>query len=323
MMRGRCVLTLALAKPLYVEMASTLARSFFRWNGGRGMEFRLVTDQPERVASDVSDRMTVVPVAPGELGVGFTPKLHLDRLAESDAVLFVDADSICYGPLDEAFARFAGRPVAVIGESRADGEFFGDIAARCARFAVASVPCFVGGVYYLERGSTARSVFAMARELEREYDALKLHRLRGCANEEPLVSIAMAVHGLAAVPDDGSIKAEPMSYRSGVSVDVLTGRAILRNTPGTPAYNPSVALTEARPRLVHYNGHFGEQHPYTTESARLRRVMRDGWPEWAARAYSVARHAAPEVAVAGVKAALRPAYRRIWGVRPVATSARL
>ena len=319
----RAVLTLAVGKPAYVDMAINLARSFLHWHPSAELGFAIATDQPSLVPVDVAKRVKLIPIAPGQYGDGFSPKLHLDRLAPAPQTLFIDADSLCVDNLEDCFDRFAGHPVAAIAGRITEGEWFGDVATICARFDVPALPKFNGGVYYIERGERAAAVYETARSIEPFYDEIGLVRLRGKANEELLVAIAMAMHDLWGIPEDGTIMAEPFNFACGLELDVLRGGALLKNDPRDPRYRPHWPLTEARPRIVHFLGYHTDRIPYTAEALRLEKVVAAGWPQWAADALAFATRTAPAVTVNEMKRLLRPAYHVLFGHRAVTVSNRV
>jgi hypothetical protein len=318
---GRAVVTLAVGKPVYLQLAVNLARSFAWWHRSDDIRFAIATDVPDRIPPDL--RAQVIALRDGEFGTGFTPKLYLDRFAPAERTLFLDADSLCVGSVEPLFEQFAGRPVSVIGGTIAAGEWFGDVARICHHFGLPALPKFNGGVYYIERGPRSTEVYDTARALEPHYDTLGLVRLRGRPNEELLVAIAMAIHGLGGIPDDGTLMAEPLNFACGLSVDVLGGRALLRNTPGHPRYQPSWPLLEARPRIVHFLGHHTERAPYSAEALRLERVMAAGWPPWVATLAARLTKSVPQAVADRAKDLLRPVFRAVFGTRPIAPSPRV
>src|SRR6202051_3473401 len=93
------------------------------------------------------------------------------------------------------------------------------------------MPRFNGGLYYLEKGTLATSVYQAARQLEPQYDVLGFHRHRGWVNEEPLVSIAMAIHSQFSIADDGSILSDLAAGLEHTDIDVLSGKSVLYNPP--------------------------------------------------------------------------------------------
>lgn len=321
----RAVITLALGKPYYTELAVNLARSFLQWHDGGGgaeIDFHLITNHPELVPPDLA-RIRVRAARPGEFGEGFTTKLHLDRLAPAPRTLFVDADCLVTRPLDEVFRRFAGRPVGVTGRVIADGEFFCDVAAVRDRLGVPGMIQFVGGIYYLEPGPACSAVFDTARRIAERYDELGFVRLRGLPNEEPLLSAAMMLHGLAPLPDDGTVKGDAMCYPSAIDVDIFRGEARMVNDPRDPGHFRKWPATEARPIIVHFNCSFAERDPYLREVERLRRVRGDRWPLLVATLYAWMTKTLPLAVVRELKRLLRPAYHRLFGVRPIAPSPRM
>lgn len=200
----RAVLTLAVGKEIYVQMAANLARSFRWWHRDSDIRFFLATDRKDLVPPDLRD-IGIVELQPGELGGGFSPKLHLDRLAPADETLFLDADCLCVANLEPVFDKFSGHEVSVVGREEVDGELFGDIAARCRAVGAPWAPRFCGGLYYVKKGTVSEEIFRQARQLEGRYDELGINRLRGVPNEEPLIGLGMALAGQRPLPEDGSI----------------------------------------------------------------------------------------------------------------------
>jgi len=305
-----------MGRPVYVELAFNLARSFFHWNRDRSISFHLVTDLPLILPSDLKE-VVVNPVVAGRFGAGFSPKLWLDELAPAYQTLFVDSDCLCFGSLAPVFDRFAGKTVSVIGETRSTGEFFGDIPTLCRNLKLPWIPVFVGAIYYLENSPAAKAVFAQARSFERDYDALGLVRLRGVPNDEPLIALGMARHGLLPVPDDGGIKADAMHYLKFAEMDVLNGHIRVEK----PVPGKSVPST-ASPVLFHFNSHYTLERHYRRESCRLKKVCAQHWPSGLAAIYSTLRHDLPALLTQGLKNLLRPLSHRIFGYRRIAKQER-
>ena len=318
----KAVMTIATGKPIYLKMAVNLARSFKVWHSQSSIRFVLVTDQKRAIPSDLSD-IEVIEIKPGEYGKGFVSKLHLDIFAPAKQTLFIDSDCLCVGPLEPVFDKFKGRAVSVIGDIIKEGNCWGDVSSICRAFKIDWLPKFVGGIYYLEKGDMAKQVFASARRLESKYDEAGLLRLRGMPNEEPLVAIAMAMHGQKPITEDGSIKADLLFYPSKVKVDVFGGKASLWNLPESRKYNHHWPLRESRPLVVHFNCSFAERRYYAREAVRLEKVMSKGWPLAMASLYADITQNVPELVVEGVKDLLRPGYRRLLGTREVKKSNRL
>jgi len=313
----RAVLTVATGKPLYLRLAVNLARSFRWWHRDSPVELTLATDQVDALPDDLSD-ISVIELEPGELGEGFSPKLYLNRIAPAQQTLFVDADCLCVGRLDDVFERFSGRAVSVVGRPITDGEWFGDVASICRQFDVFHLPRFNGGLYYLEPGQDlCHTVYETAQELEPKYDEIGFKRLRGHPNEEVLMALAMALHDQEPVPDDGTTMNTTMEAPGGTSLDVLRGQSQMLNPPDHPEHFDWGRHTEMSPRLVHFLGHQISRHPYRREEIRLERVVAQDWPVEAADAWAALRFSLPWLAKERTKDLLRPLYHRLFGTREI------
>ena len=321
---GRAVITLANTKEVYVGMAFALARSFLYWNRDREIDFHLVTDLDFSLPRDLKD-IHVRRFLPGELGVGFAQKLHLDTLAPAEQTLFIDADCLCLGPLSDVFDRFAGHAVSAFGEELTAGHWFGDIASLCAHFGVPALPRLHGAVYYIEPGNKAAAICTRARALEPDYDAIGLVRLRGRPNEEVLMSIAMAELKETVLPDDDTVFNCVGRYPVIHELSVLDGVCRISN-PARPhnLYNANWPIGRAAPRkIVHFHNASTDRWRYRNEALKLRLILESGMPEFLARSAATATVAFPGWSVEVAKDILRPAYRKLFGVRPIAPSKRV
>ena len=315
---SRAVLTIATTKPVFVRMAYALARSFFYWNRDPSLRFVLATDLAIDVPADLRG-MEIVRVPAGSLGMGFSPKLHLDRLMPADRTLFLDSDCLCFGPLDGVFERFAGRPVGVVGDMLETGTWFCDIDRTRARLGLGPLPHFNGGLYYLERGPEVDAIYARARDLEAQYDALGLVRLRGRPNDEFLLSLALAERGVGVVPEDGTILGNlDTVYPVVHEVDVLRGRFRMSNPPPSdPRHLPEHPVAESRARIVHFLDYCSDKWPYRAEVLKLDLVQAAGLPSGVARLLVDGTLGLAGRSADAFREAFRPVYRRFFGVRRI------
>jgi hypothetical protein len=298
-------------------MACALARSFRLWHAYRDIRFYLATDAKKSTLPRDLQSLDLIRLGLGQYGKGFSPKLHLDKIAPAQNSLFIDADCLCVGPLRPAFESFHGRPVSVIGREIQDGDWFGDVAAICRKFNIPAMPRFNGGVYYLERGEMCSRVYQTARELEPRYDEIGFTRLRGCANDEVLISLAMAIHGQKPIPERGDIMNSLLAGPTGLEIDVFKGHALLKNSKAHPNHNAWYELEEMRPKIVHFLGSDIAEYPYRQEEKRLELVCGRGWPHWLATSASKVCFSWPWQARKMCKNTLRPLYRALFGTRAV------
>lgn len=315
-MNERGVLTIACGKQLYLDMASTLARSFRVWHGGDDLALSIATDAPHRFPRDVQDDSGVqfIDISTRDFGEGFENKLHIDELLPAERTLFVDADCLLTGSLDPVFEAFEGKSVSAVGGEKSEGEWFGDLSARCGRFTVSSVPVFVGAVYYVEDDETAQQVFATARDIRDRYDEAGFVRLRGLPNEEPLISVGMALHDQSPVPDDGTIKADAMHFEDEMRIDVLGGESYFR---GNSKQATAWGVLEAEPIIAHFNDSYAEKLPYIREQAKLEKIYADGMSKAWASMHATLTHSLPFRMTEGMKDVLRPVYHALWGPREI------
>lgn len=314
----RAVITVAQGKPFYFRLATNLVRSFLFHRKDERIACIVATDDEAKFPEDVRRAVRFVRVDAAVHGIGFSPKLWLDRLSPANRTLFLDSDCIVYGDLAPVFDRFAGHALSCIGRMETHGEFYGDIAERCARFGVPALPKLMGALYYLEAGERCTAACAKARALEKEYDALGFKRLRDRPNEEPLLSIAMALHGERPLTDDGSIKADAIDYRHGIDTSVLRGYAAFRRREGEHQHLPLLAT----PLIGHYPNEFIELPAYRADEHALA-LHAGGASQVTARIRASLLCRLPLHAKRTIKNTARPLFHLVAGPRKVRRSDRL
>jgi hypothetical protein len=320
---SRSVITLAAGNPIFWYMAINLARSFIYWHRESDIRFSIVTDLHAELPSDL-ERIDILRQPPASLGRGFSSKLQLDQFTFTDQTLFIDADCLCVGKLDSCFDRFAGRPVAVVGGAISRGEWFGDVPGLLQRFGLSQMPKFNGGIYYLEAGAIATSVYEKARELEKHYDGFGLVRLRGRPNDELLMALAMSLHGLESLPDDGTIMGDLYSCPEILKLDVTRGKASLRNPPPPhDQHRPWFPHLEIQPIIIHFLGNFTEGWQYKAETLKLRLIMSRHWPVWLAEFFVAISFSVWHRVGCEVKNTFRPLYHFFFGIRAIRLSPRM
>lgn len=312
------ILSIATGKSVYVDLAVNLARSFKVWHKESPIKFVLVTDQKHLLPSDLDD-ISVIEIGFGEYGHGFSTKLHLDELTPAEKTLFVDADCLCTGPLEPVFERFNNHSVSVVGKNISNGEWFGDVSTILSQFSLSEMPRFNGGLYYIEKGETATKVYETARALENKYDSIGFKRLRGRANDEVLMSLAMAIHDQKPVLEDGTIMNSTLACPGGINVDVTTGYVKLQN-PKTHALYNSWYPEEMSPVLVHFLSSETENLPYVSEAEKLRLIMSNKYPIALAKLQSYLNTVLPITVFENMKYIFRPMYRKFFGVRAIKAS---
>jgi hypothetical protein len=316
----KSIFTIATGSEVYLRYAFNLARSFALHNDLEQTSFYVVTDLRCPPPADLSFVRTID--LPGEIASkGLGPKLYLDVLAPTKISLFLDSDCLVFRDLEFVFDRFRGRPISVVGVDVADGTWCGPSAAGlCSQFGFASMPRFNGGLYYLEKGTLATSVYQTARQLESQYDVLGFHRHRGWLNEEPLLSLAMAIHSQVSIADDGSILSDLAAGLEHTDINVLEGKSVLYNPLPPSTRHKWWQNTRGRysPAVIH----FADGFPYNRESFKLALKFATPLPDAAIGALAFLRYSAPYRTKNAIKSVLRPTYKRLFGHRSAQPSDR-
>lgn len=319
----RNVLTIAVGKRVYVEMAVALARSFFRWNGDTDISFYLVTDLPDLVPGDVKAKSTTISVKTGEIGAGFSSKLHLDQLAPQGKTIFIDSDCLIFENIDYLFDKFEGNDVSVVGGYISTGEWFGDIGVICKKFALDKIPKFNGGLYYIKKGIEATKVYDTARQLEARYDEIGFLRLRNRPNDEVLMALAMQLNGQKPLDDDGTILSDPQACPGKYYIDVINGKRLLVNPPYPhPQHQDWYPFERVSPAIVHFLDFHAQHYPYKREIYRLGKYALGKTnlftPIWAKLHIEY-----PDRLKLLLKTIMRPVYHLLFGFRKIKASPRL
>jgi hypothetical protein len=319
----KSVLTIATGKRVYINMAVALARSFLWWHKNSDITFYIATDSHEYIPSELKKRIKILSFKPGELGEGFSSKLYIDRLAPTSKTLFIDADCLIYGNLDRVFKAFDGKAVSVVGGFISDGEWFGDITTIRKQFNLDQLLKFNGGIYYIEKGEIATSVYEKARALEPQYDAIGFKRLRNRPNDELLMSLAMALNGQSPLIDDGTILSDPQACPGGMYLDVLKGKSLLINPPKPDKKHQKwYPFHKVSPLVVHFLGDYTTKYPYKREDHILCMITKGSSPLWS-RTLTFIKITVPFKSRGFFKDLLRPVYRSLFGFRKVKSSARI
>jgi hypothetical protein len=214
------------------------------------------------------------------------------------------------------FGLLKGQPVGVFGVSKAEGEMFGDVRSVCERMRVSSLPHFNGGLYYIEKGSCSDAVYARARELEPFYDDIGLVRLRGQPNDEILMSISLAEHGILPVLNSGEYYSDFQWWPIVEHLNIIRSLSSMRNPePGHPLHQSSFPAGNANAAVVHFLGHHVESALYSQEVMALKLAAKIPFADVAARLFFLPRHG-----VDSLKNLMRPVFRKTFGTRRIKSS---
>ncbi|MGZ4044827.1 MAG: hypothetical protein ACXVNP_00950 [Bacteroidia bacterium] len=304
-------------------MATNLARSFFWWHPETDIQFIIVTDDVGGFPADVIKRSKITVIKPGQMGEGFSPKLHLDLLAPEGQTLFIDSDCLVFGKLDSVFDRFAGKQVSVIGSYLSEGDWYGDVTKICKNLKINKLPKFNGGIYYLEKGETATKVYETAREVEKNYDKIGLTRFRNTTADEIIMSIALELNDQTPIPDDATIMSDPQACPGKYNINVISGqRKLINPTFPDPLHRSWYPFHNVSPLVVHFLGYFTQHYPYKREVFKLGKAV-NGRLSIIDNLIAVVTIEYPDRFKNFVKDTFRPLFRQLFGTRKVKTSQRV
>jgi hypothetical protein len=254
---SRGVLTLAFGKPRFIEQVKSLGRSM-QLHAPR-TETAIVTDSKDPELKELFTQ--VIPYRP-EFGSSVRQKLHLNLYTPFDQTLFVDSDCLLLGNLERFWTAFAGQAFGVPGfefVQRGETDPYLDVDFALDHFGLEQLPKFNGGTYYFDSSDKAAHFFATARELLANWKELRFAEFRrdGPA-DEPIISVAMAIHGLGPTSMGTGGMYTPTAYSGPLHLDVLKGTCSFKKKGRMVA-----------PEIIHFAGEYAFCFVYPRESARL------------------------------------------------------
>ncbi|RPI54055.1 MAG: hypothetical protein EHM55_11960 [Acidobacteria bacterium] len=264
----RGILTLAFGQQRYVDMAIQLARSI-RMNSPN-QTLAVVTDRSETDMKPWFD--LVIPINPAH-GTGMAAqKLDLYDNSPFRETIYIDADCLVVRDLAFLWTLFAGLEMAAIGSELRSGSWAGmDVRNTCSQLAIPYVIQLQGGVYYFRQGDLAHRIFRTARELVARYDELGIARLRGAINDEPLISLAMAMCHQHPVDDSGRGMRTRLGLSGTFEMDVLEGQCRFTKHG-----------TVVEPAIMHFGGRNTNGFYYRREKRKMDLHEKGGLPRRAA-----------------------------------------
>ena len=189
----RGFVTIATGSEHYYELARNLLRSYRR-NGGGSVPFAIIAEEENRYTAEF-DKV----VRMKEPTHSYLDKLRLFECLPWEETIFLDADCLVYGRIDDWWACF---------EDAADFSCFGyayeDLSTDRGWFRwegmgkfkeqISFVPSFSGGIYYVRRTPAAGQVFELAQYAAAHYAEFPFAIFHNPA-DEPVLAFGMAVCG--------------------------------------------------------------------------------------------------------------------------------
>lgn len=253
-MDSKGFLTVATGKDIYFQIAVNLLRSYRHFSADP-LPFAIITDRENAVTAEFDD-VVLLPNA----SCSYLDKLELFKCLLYDTSIFVDADCLAYGDLNEFFRYFEdaddfccfGRTLPLDDKT---GWFEYDNLGLL-QSQVDYVVGLHGGVYYMRRTEACRKVFEDAKRFALNYADYGFKGRFTSPGDEPLIALSMAVNHMQPIPFPEDAMFCYWEHEHDARLDLTSGRA-------------EVMSTAQRVRLVHWGTRFCEMPVYQKQTVQL------------------------------------------------------
>ncbi len=196
----RGFITIATGDEKYYEMAVNLLHSY-RYFSGITLPFAIFADRENELTAKFDDVRLLSPAHRNYLD-----KLQMYNYLPYDENIFIDADCLAYGDLNELFDIFKeaddfscfGRVLPTDDKTGwFEYENLGELKER-----VSYVVGLHGGIYYMRRTEVSRAVLETAQNLVPHYSEYGFKGNFATPGDEPLVALSMAIHNCHPIAHD-------------------------------------------------------------------------------------------------------------------------
>ena len=264
----RGFVTIATGNPWYYRLALNLLHSY-RLHSSNKYPFAIICDKENKVTKEFDD----VIVMDNAL-CSCVDKIALPDYLPYDETIFIDADCLVYGDIDNYWdSFFEAAPFSVFGSVHADDCLYGWFKkdevgdySDSIRF----IPEFSGGVYYLRKSEELEAFAVTAKDILRNYQEYKFRQFTKPA-DEPILALAMAVHGFKPAGD----KSQPVAiypFADTFECDIVSG---------TNTYDNRYDLDDGimhNASLIHWCAVLTHNVPYRMEEYKLNRMLKEKAP---------------------------------------------
>lgn len=222
---SRGFVTIATGHNRYYKIARNLLRSYRQFASKR-YPFAIICDR-KNLYTDEFDQVILVEQA----SCNYLDKLRLYEYLPYDETIFIDADSLAYGDLDEWWNIFEkADDFSLFGyawtELDSGKGWFVPKGLKEYRDKVTFIPDFNGGIYYMRRSERCKEVFRLANYFASNYSNYQFNGFDSPA-DEPCLALAMAVqdcHPLDVL--EGGLAFAPTKKQ--VDLDIVIPKAIYK-----------------------------------------------------------------------------------------------
>lgn len=194
---ARGFVTIATGSDHYYKLAYELMRSYRR-NGGNAWPFAILAER-ENEYTKAFDKVVLIPDATRS----YMDKVRLFDYLPYDETIFIDADCLIYGKVDDWWDAFGKS-----GDFSCFGCAYEDLNTELGWFRwdgmgeykdrIRFIPSFSGGVYYVRSTPEAGEAFRIAKDAAARYSEFPFAIFKSPA-DEPVLALGMAVCGFRPV----------------------------------------------------------------------------------------------------------------------------
>lgn len=259
----RGLLTVATGDELYFRMAVQLLRSYRQFSSDP-LPFAILTDRRNDYTEEFDDAV-LLPTVTGT----YLDKLEMFDCLPYEVNLFIDADCLAYGDLNEFFRYF---------ENADDFSCFGRVLPLDDRTGwfeyehlgplksqVDYVVGLHGGVYYMRKTEECRRVFTKAKQFAENYGDYRFKGRFTKPGDEPVIALSMAVNHCRPIPFPPDAMTVFWEHERDMRLNMKNGSAVIRSTG-------------QKVRLLHWGTRFCTSPLYQKQIAQLEWLRTNGKP---------------------------------------------
>ena len=188
---SRGFVTIATGSEHYYQLAYHLLRSYRR-NGGGAYPFAIIAEEENQYTAAFDS--TVLMLNPAH---SYMDKLRLYECSPFDETIFIDADCLVYGRIDDWWTYFEKGPDfscfgSAYDDLNTDKGWFQYQGMREYRERIRFIPSFSGGIYFIRKTSVAAKVIEVAKDAASNYESYPFAIFNHPA-DEPVLALGMAV----------------------------------------------------------------------------------------------------------------------------------
>lgn len=257
----RGFVTIATGQKRYFDIARNLLRSY-RMFASEKYPFAIICDRENRYTEEFDDVIVLE-----KAYCNYLDKLQLYAHLPYDETIFIDADSLAYGDLDEWWNIFKNADdFSLFGYAWTDLNsgrgWFVPSGLKEYQDKVTYIPDFNGGVYYMRRSESCKEVFRLANFFAEHFGDYQFNGFTTPA-DEPCLALAMAVQNCRPVDIlEGGMVFAPS--RKQIDLDIMMPKAVFRRKKDQ----------EYNVKLVHWSNYRTKLALYRFEAAKMNYLLK-------------------------------------------------